>query len=92
MRLFAVWEPAHHFMVEPGYDVDVHMEHFLRSSSAIGLSDADPVRARCFLDTLHDLVDRGEDSRRLITGHVQHVGIVFLRDHQSVPWIERMNV
>jgi hypothetical protein len=35
MRLLTVREPAHHFMVEPRYDVDVHVEHFLGSSLAI---------------------------------------------------------
>ena len=61
MSLLSVWESGHHFMVESWYDVNVHMENFLRGSFAIRLSDTNPIGTLNFSNTLYHFGDCCED-------------------------------
>src|SRR6266480_1604528 len=92
MCLLPIWESAHHLMIKPRNDVNMHMEDLLGSGPAICLSYTDTVSRRGFLNPLHDLGHGCEDAPYFFARHFQHVAVVFLGNHQCVSRVQRMNV
>src|SRR3972149_6885905 len=90
----SLWEcePAWGIVVEPWYDVNMHVEDILRGRSSVGLPDVYPIGPSCPSDASHHLGHCDEQPADLIGGHLVHRVIVLLGNNKSVARVQGMNV
>ncbi len=81
-------ETSRRVVVEPWYDVNVHVEYFLRGSSPIRLADVYPVSFGGFANSPHNFGHGDEEASHLFRRHFMHEDAVFLGQDQRVAGVQ----